>query len=151
MSAPPSPPLSILHLTSEGGEAGSTVSIALPFRRDVRPYYEWFDVVALPARHEGLSQALLEAMALGKAVVTTDAGGNTDLITTGEHGLLVPPRSPAAFGAALARLLAEPAVRARLGASARRHVRASFTIDRTLAATEAVYREAVARRAGGSR
>jgi glycosyltransferase involved in cell wall biosynthesis len=117
-----------------------------PFTRDVRPLYEWFDVVALPTRHEGLSQALLEAMALGKPVLATAAGGNTDLIADGETGLLVPPRDPRALGAALQRLVSDPGLRERLGTSARRHVRSSFTIASTLAGTDAVYRRAIARR-----
>lgn len=120
--------------------------VVLPFVRAVRPYYDWFDVAALPTRHEGLSQALLEAMALGKAVVTTATGGNTDLVTDGENGLLVPPRDERALGAALARLLGDPALRARLGTAARRHVRERFTIERTRAATAAVYAAALRRR-----
>jgi glycosyltransferase involved in cell wall biosynthesis len=117
------------------------------FERDVRPFYEWFDVVALAARHEGLSQALLEAMALGKAVVATDAGGNPDLIEDGVHGLLAATRNPAALGAALARLLADRALRERLGAAARQRVREEFTIERTLALTDDAYRQAMERRA----
>lgn len=118
-------------------------AVFLPFVRAVRPYYDWFDIAALPTRHEGLSQALLEAMALGKPVVTTAAGGNTDLITDGEDGLLVPPGDAAALGAALARLLADAPLRERLGAAARARVRSVFTIERTLLATDAVYRAAL--------
>ena len=117
-----------------------------PFTREIRPYYEWFDVVALPTRHEGLSQALLEAMALGKPAVATAAGGNTDLITDGETGLLVPPRDPPALAAALRRLIHDDALRRHVGTSARRHVRTSFTIAATLAGTDAAYRRALARR-----
>jgi len=127
-------------------EAAPHRVVFAPFVRAVRPWYDWFDVVALPTRHEGLSQALLEAMALGKAVVTTAAGGNTDLITDGADGLLVPPRDARALGAALARLLGDPALRARLGAAARRRVRERFTIERTRAATDAVYTAALRRR-----
>jgi len=118
----------------------------LPFVRAVRPFYDWFDVAALPTRHEGLSQAILEAMALGKAVVTTSTGGNTDLVTDGEDGLLVPPRDEAALGAALARLLGDPGLRARLGAAARRRVRERFTIERTKQGTDVVYAAALRRR-----
>jgi glycosyltransferase involved in cell wall biosynthesis len=118
----------------------------VPFQDDVRAFYDVFDLVALPTRSEGLSQSLLEAMALGKPVVTTGRGGNTDLIDDGVHGLLVPPRDPKALGTALQRLLDDPALAARLGAAARQRARAEFTIERTLAATDAVYRAALARR-----
>ena len=120
--------------------------VFLPFVRAVRPYYDWFDVAALPTRHEGLSQSLLEAMALGKPVVTTAAGGNTDLIADGAEGLLVPPQDAPALGAALARLLGDDGLRSRLGAAARTRVRSAFTIERTLRATDEVYRAALRRR-----
>jgi len=119
----------------------------VPFRRDVRAFYDSFDVVALPTRHEGCSQALLEAMALGKAIVTTRAGGNTDLIDHGAHGLLVPPRDAPALAGALEALLGDPDLAARVGASARRRARARFTVERTLDGTDAAYRAALARRA----
>ena len=119
----------------------------LPFQRDVRAFYDAFDLVTLPSRHEGLSQGLLEAMALGKPVVTTAAGGNTDLIEDGVHGLLVAPRDARALGVGLQRLLGDRDLRRRLGASARLRVRTDFTIERTAALTEAVYRAALARRA----
>ncbi len=133
-------------LRALAGRAAPHRVVFLPFVRAVRPCYDWFDVAALPTRHEGLSQSLLEAMALGKAVVTTAAGGNTDVVTDGENGLLVPPRDPAALGAALARLLADAALRDRLGTAARRHARERHTIERTRAATDAVYAAALRRR-----
>jgi len=131
----------------ELAEAAAPHRIAwVPFVDDPRPFYDLFDVVTLPTRHEGLSQGLLEAMALGKPVVTTRAGGNTDLIEDGVHGLLVRPRDPRALGDGLRRLLGDAGLRARLGRAARERVRAEFTIARTLAGTEAAYRTALERR-----
>lgn len=119
----------------------------VPFRRDVRAFYDCFDVVVLPTRHEGCSQALLEAMALGKPIVATRAGGNTDLIDHGAHGLLVPPRDAPALAGALEALLGDPGLAARVGASAQRRARTRFTVERTLLGTDAAYRAALARRA----
>jgi len=119
--------------------------VALPFQDDPRPFYDVIDIVTLPTRHEGLSQGLMEAMALGKPIVTTRSGGNTDLIEHEVHGLLVPPRDPRALGAALQRLIDDPVLRERLGAAANRRVRAEFTIERTMSGTEAAYRTALAR------
>jgi glycosyltransferase involved in cell wall biosynthesis len=122
------------------------------FQKDVRPFYDAFDVVTLPGRHEGLSQGLLEAMALGKPVVATRAGGNTDVVEHGVHGLLVRRRDPLALGAAIQRLLDDGALRNRLGEAARKRAREEFTIERTARDTETVYRAAIARRArGGAR
>ena len=55
---------------------------------EVLEYYKLFDVSVLPSTTEGLSQALLEAMALGVPVVATDSGGNSELIEDGENGFL---------------------------------------------------------------
>src|SRR5712692_9971109 len=108
-------------------------------------FYRLAALAALPSRIEGLSQALLEAMALGLPVVASDAGGNPDLIAP-DTGVLVPPLDPAAWAAALARLIADPAARARLGAAARARVRRDFTLEHTAEQTEVVYREALQRR-----
>src|SRR5207249_4933866 len=71
-------------------------------------------VSALPSRIEGLSVALLETMALGLPVVASDAGGNPDLITSGDTGMLVPPLDPAAWARALARVLDDGELAGRL-------------------------------------
>ena len=119
----------------------------IPFRRDVLPFYALFDVAALPTAGEGLSQALLEAMALGIPVVASRVGGNTELITDGVDGVLVPGNQPAAYARALAALLADPARRAALGAAGRRTARERFSLERTQRLTDEVYRAALERRA----
>src|SRR5581483_6433323 len=101
---------------------------------------------ALPSRMEGLSQSLLEAMALGRPVVASAAGGNLDLIASGETCVLVPPLDPAAWARALERVLGDGRFAERLAGAGRALVRRAFTAERTAARTEAVYREAVARR-----
>src|SRR5881296_992278 len=109
-------------------------------------FYHLAAVAALPSRMEGLSQSLLEAMALGLPVVASDAGGNPDLIRSGETGLLVAPLDPAAWAEALGRLLGDGGFSDRLAAAGRAYVRREFTLERTADRTEAVYREALARR-----
>ena len=118
----------------------------VPFRPDVLAFYRVFDAVVLPSRSEGLSQALLEAMALGLPVVASRAGGNVDLVSHGDDGLLVAPRDPTAFADALARLLGDVGLRRRLGEQARRTSRERFSMQRTAALTDRAYRIALARR-----
>jgi glycosyltransferase involved in cell wall biosynthesis len=85
-------------------------------------------------------------MALGLPVVASRAGGNVDLVSHDLDGLLVPPREPAAFAAALARLLGDAALRRRLGERGRRTARERFPLQSTVRLTEAAYRVAMAQR-----
>ncbi|HKQ56539.1 MAG TPA: glycosyltransferase family 4 protein, partial [Candidatus Eisenbacteria bacterium] len=120
----------------------------VPFVKDPRPYYACLDVSALPSRQEGLSIAQLESMALGIPFVGSRYAGIPDLVTDGVDGLLVEHADTRAWAAAIERLLDDPALAARLSGAARTKVLETFTFDRTLARTEAVYREAIAVRRG---
>jgi len=122
-------------------------AVFVPFVSNPLAFYHLAAAAALPSRIEGLSQALLEAMALGLPVAASRAGGNPDLIADGETGLLVDPLEPRAWAEALARLLDDAALARRLGDAGRRLVRSEFTVARTAERTEAVYRDAMARRA----
>jgi glycosyltransferase involved in cell wall biosynthesis len=119
--------------------------VCLPFGPEVRPLYELLEVALLPSRIEGLSQSLLEAMALGKPVIASAAAGNLDLVRDGRDGLLVPPREPRAWAAAIERVLGDPALAGRLGAAARHTARVTFSLERTVERTLALYRELVPR------
>lgn len=125
----------------------------VPFTERPLAFYRLAAAVALPSRIEGLSQSLLEAMALGVPVVASEAGGNADLITSGETGLLVPPLDAGAWARALDRLLSDRAFRGRLASAGRALARQDFTIERTAQRTETVYGEAIERRRllGGER
>jgi glycosyltransferase involved in cell wall biosynthesis len=109
-------------------------------------FYHLAEVAALPSRIEGLSQSLLEAMAVGLPVVASNAGGNPDLIAPGITGVLVAPLDPLEWAAAIDRMLADGDGTGRIARAGREMVRREFTLQRTVERTEAVYREALERR-----
>jgi glycosyltransferase involved in cell wall biosynthesis len=78
-----------------------------------------FDVFVLPSNTEGMSIALLEAMAAGCPIVVTAVGGNVELIRHMQTGLVVLPNDEAALRTAIERLLADPALATQLGTAAR--------------------------------
>jgi glycosyltransferase involved in cell wall biosynthesis len=96
-------------------------------RDDVTPFYRMADVFVLPSRSEGLSNALLEAMAAGLPPVVADIGGNREVVEDGVNALLVDWSDRAASAGALRRLLDDGGLRRRLGEAARRRA-ADFAI-----------------------
>lgn len=101
-------------------------------RRDVPDILPALDVYACSSHYEGISLAILEAMARARAVVATAVGGNPELIEDGATGLLVPRADSAAMADALLRLTADAGLRARLGWRAREFVAARYGIDRMI-------------------
>lgn len=118
----------------------------VPFDSDVRPLYDLLDLVLLPSRMEGLSQALLEAMALGKPVAVSAATGNLEVVTDGVDGLLVPPLDPAAWARAINRLVSDRSASRRMGEAARITARDRFSLDRTVDSTARLYGELISAR-----
>jgi glycosyltransferase involved in cell wall biosynthesis len=114
-------------------------------RDDVARLLSMADVVVLPSHTEGMSNALLEAMAMARAVVATAAGGNVDVLEDGLSGLLVPPRDPATLAAALQRLVDRPYERHALGACARRRIEERYSLPVMLAEHERLYRSLLRR------
>jgi glycosyltransferase involved in cell wall biosynthesis len=102
------------------------------------------DVCVMPSLGEGLSNALLEAMACAKPVVATAVGGTPELVRDGMTGWLVPPRQPELLAAAVVRILREPDLGTRIGLQARAFVEDRFDASRIAARMAAVYRQAAA-------
>jgi glycosyltransferase involved in cell wall biosynthesis len=106
--------------------------------------YARASVVACPSHREGFGVVCAEAMAHGRPVVAGAVGGLLDLVVDGQTGLLVPPRDSAALRAALERLLADGALRRRLGVAGRDRARRLLSWKTVTDATIAAYREALA-------
>jgi glycosyltransferase involved in cell wall biosynthesis len=103
------------------------------------PLYAAADVFVLPAivapdgGHDITPNALLEAMAMRCAVVSTPIGGIAEIVEDGVSGLLVPAGDATALARAIVRLLHDPGLRTRLGTAARRRIEEQFDIDRNIA------------------
>ncbi len=94
---------------------------------DAAAFLRTVEVAVLPSHSEGMSNALLEYMAAGRAVVATAVGANPTLIDDGKNGLIVAPNDPAALVEAIGRYLDRPLMAAAFGAAARRKVEAEYS------------------------
>jgi sugar transferase (PEP-CTERM/EpsH1 system associated) len=108
-------------------------------RRQIPEFLAGLDLFILASRHEGMPNVLLEAMAAGLPVVATAVGGTPDVVITEETGLLVPVDQPKMLADAAARLLTDAALIASFGKAGRARVKAHFSIENTIQATENVY------------
>jgi len=110
------------------------------FRPDVLSVLKAFDVFVMSSVTEGLGTSLLDAMACGKPIVATTAGGMPEVVADGLNGLLVPPRDHDAMAAAIVRLLGSEALRREMGAEGQTRARTRFSVERMVRDTLAVYR-----------
>jgi glycosyltransferase involved in cell wall biosynthesis len=116
--------------------------VTLPFRTDMPNVLAACDVVVDASQSgTGITGTIREAMAMGRAVVATDCGGNRELVVDGEVGLVVPPRDPDSLAAALFRLIDDPDLRCRLGVAARKRVVEQFTTETRIDKLEALYQK----------
>ncbi|MEX2241714.1 MAG: glycosyltransferase, partial [Burkholderiales bacterium] len=116
--------------------------------RDLPAWYHACDVFCLPSVEpaEAFGIVQVEAMACGRPVLCCELGNGVNWVNRdGETGIAVPPADPAALADALARLQADPALRARLGEAGRRRAFDVFSAEAMARATLAVYREVLSR------
>ena len=109
------------------------------FSRSVLPAYAAMDCFVLPSLSETYGMVTIEAMAAGRPVVGTHAGGTPEILRDGESGLLVPPRDPASLAETLERLLSDPDRMQRLGRRAQEEAHARFSHHLQCERYETVY------------
>ncbi len=117
------------HVTLRGRCSPAAVRISL----------EEADVFVLSSVSEGVSNAALEAMAMGIPIVTTDAGGMNEAVRDGIEGVVVPRRAPERMAEVLAALLASPERRMALGRAGRERIEKGFSIHRQISRFVAEY------------
>lgn len=104
----------------------------LGFQKNIPLYLAETDIVISPTLFEGMSNSLLEAMAAGKPIITTNIPENRDIIETNSNGLLVEPRNAQTLAEGLEQLMNNPAEAARLGQAARLTIIEHFNIATTI-------------------
>ena len=129
------------HLEKQVHEHHLEKHVLLPgFRTDVLGCIKGFDLFVMSSVTEGLGTSLLDAMACGRPIVATRAGGIPEIVEDGVNGALVPPRDAASLAAAIVRALKDEGWRRRMGEAGLARVRERFTVDRMVEQTAAVYR-----------
>jgi len=101
--------------------------------------YSAVDLLVFPTYYEGFPKAMLEAMACGKPVVSTNVGGIPELARDGSEGYLIQPGDPKGFGGLVCRMLDSPLGMAKMGRKARRRVATNFTWDETARKLQRIY------------
>ena len=111
-------------------------------REDMPTVLRQAHIACLPSFYgEGIPKSLLEAMACGLPIVTTDAPGCREVVTDADNGFLVPVRDAAALAAALEKLIRDPALRQRMGQRSRARALAEFSQEQVIAETLQLYQE----------
>jgi glycosyltransferase involved in cell wall biosynthesis len=113
----------------------------LGFRDDVPDLLAAADFFVLSSLAEGLPLSILEAMAQRLPVVASNVGGIPEVVTHGEHGLLVSPQDPEALAEAIAQVAGNPECRTAWGHAAALSVRQHFTFDQVAVRYEDIYSE----------
>jgi len=113
------------------------------YRKDLLSVYATFDVFMMSSLREGLPNSILEAMALGLPVVTSDVAGAKELVADGVTGFVRPQRDAAALAAAVTNLVVDTDLRARMGAAGRRRVESNFSFTGRLTRVEDLYERVV--------
>ncbi len=132
-------------LKNMAGELGIESNVSfLGNQTDVGSYISMFDIACLcSAEPEGCSNSILEAMAFGKPVVATNAGGNNELIVDGETGLIVPVRNPERLAEAILTCLQQPERAREMGKRGESVIASRFSLERMVRDYEILFEEAI--------
>jgi glycosyltransferase involved in cell wall biosynthesis len=113
------------------------------YQENLPPFYHSFDIFFMSSRREGLPNSILEAMALGLPVVTTDVAGTKELVINGETGFVLAQQNVYGLAQALTTLANDHDMRSRMGLASRRRVEREFSFAGRLQRIETVYEQLV--------
>ncbi|HET8655825.1 MAG TPA: glycosyltransferase family 4 protein [Longimicrobiaceae bacterium] len=120
----------------------------LGFRDDVPSVMAAMDVLVAPSHYEGFGLVVVEAMAVGTAVIGARASSIPELVDERVEGVLVPPKDPAALAEAMIELGGDAGLRERMGAAGRARAERDFSLERMLDRHEALFEDVLRSRAG---
>lgn len=107
---------------------------------NIQDWLPFFDLFILPSHWEGISLALLEAMAAGLPVIATSVGGNPEVVVHRQTGLLVPPTNPQLLAQSIVTLIENPSLRQSMGLAGRIRCQQNFDIDLIVNRIDSNYR-----------
>jgi glycosyltransferase involved in cell wall biosynthesis len=121
-------------------ELGIAEQVHFPgYRAHLLPVYGSFDLFVLSSRREGLPNSILEAMAVGLPVVTTDVAGTSELVLHGHTGYVVPQGDVDRLAHAMVTLVADKQLRQRMGQAGRERIEREFSFTHRLQRIEELY------------
>ena len=116
------------------------IVIFLGYTKEVEKYLAALDVFCLiPKNNEGFSNAILEAMAMGRPIIATDVGGNAEAVIHNETGLIIPPNDSQSFAEAVLKMYRNPEVRVDMGKKAMKRAEEEFNLDKMVRNHEMLY------------
>ncbi|GAB1470839.1 hypothetical protein MASR2M66_17170 [Chloroflexota bacterium] len=118
-------------------------------QRDVSPYLKAADMFVLPSLTEGISNALLEAMASSLPCLATPVGGNNEVLDYGKYGVMLPVADVQAWANALLELGSDPGKRQLLGQKARERIMTTYDFSVVGAQYEQMYNELISEKSNG--
>lgn len=138
------------HLGHELGIRDQVLFCGYIANRELPSYYSFADLAVFPSlADETFGMGICEAMACGRAVLSTRVGGIPELVTDGETGVLVEPRNWEELGDRMDRLLSDANLRSRLGAKALDRARNCFTWEKVAGRLQSIYQEVLKNPDGG--
>ena len=96
----------------------------------VEDYYEQCSVYVLPSYHEGTPRTVLEAMSMGRPIITTDVPGCRGTVIDGKTGFLVPAKNGAAVAEKMIKFIEDPSLISAMGSAAAQYCRGKFDVDK---------------------
>jgi glycosyltransferase involved in cell wall biosynthesis len=120
--------------------------IFLGYREELLPVYATFDIFMLSSRREGLPNSILEGMAMGLPVVTTDVAGAKELVVNGQTGFVLPQGDVHGLAHAIINLADDHRLRGCMGQAGRQRVKGGFSFNRRLQLVEELYERTLRRK-----